>query len=268
MARLGERMIHDALTALETWDAQGVRVPRVGVNFSNAELCDPRLVDRVAWELDRFELTPDRLVVEVLETVVAGRSEDVVIRNLAGLARLGCCLDLDDFGTGHASHHLDPPLLHRADQDRPQLRHPHRRGRRAAAHGLGDPHHGRAAGPRHARRGGRDRGRAGDAGAARLRPRAGLRHRPADARDATRWPGSAPGRAARAARRRAGSRRSDRRPGRAARLAALSWPSGPATAPEPPPLSRCRPVSRGVGSTAMVAPRAGASRGWPMRRSI
>jgi EAL domain-containing protein (putative c-di-GMP-specific phosphodiesterase class I) len=26
-----------------------------------------------------------------------------VIRNLAGLARLGCCLDLDDFGTGQAS---------------------------------------------------------------------------------------------------------------------------------------------------------------------
>jgi EAL domain-containing protein (putative c-di-GMP-specific phosphodiesterase class I) len=60
-------------------------------------------VDRIEWELDRHELTPDRLVIEVLETVVANRSEDVVIRNLAGLARLGCCLDLDDFGTGHAS---------------------------------------------------------------------------------------------------------------------------------------------------------------------
>jgi EAL domain-containing protein (putative c-di-GMP-specific phosphodiesterase class I) len=60
-------------------------------------------VDRIGWELDRFELTPDRLVVEVLETVVATKAEDVVIRNLAGLARLGCCLDLDDFGTGHAS---------------------------------------------------------------------------------------------------------------------------------------------------------------------
>lgn len=103
MGRLGERMIHDSLQALRTWDAQGITVPRVGVNFSMPELCDPRLVDRIGWELDRFELSPDRLVVEVLETVVAGRSDDVVIRNLAGLARLGCCLDLDDFGTGHAS---------------------------------------------------------------------------------------------------------------------------------------------------------------------
>lgn len=103
MSRLGETMIHDALSALRDWEGAGIHVPRIGVNFSNEELCDPRLVDRIGWELDRFELTPDRLVVEVLETVVATRAEDVVIRNLAGLARLGCCLDLDDFGTGHAS---------------------------------------------------------------------------------------------------------------------------------------------------------------------
>lgn len=103
MHRLGETMIRDGLAALRHWEDQGFRIPRVGVNFSSEELSDPRLVDRIGWELDRHELTPDRLVIEVLETVVANRSEDVVIRNLAGLARLGCCLDLDDFGTGHAS---------------------------------------------------------------------------------------------------------------------------------------------------------------------
>lgn len=103
MDRLGEIMIHDALSALRHWEDRGFHIPRVGVNFSNQELCDPRLVDRIGWELDRYDLTPNRLVIEVLETVVAGRSEDVVIRNLSGLARLGCCLDLDDFGTGHAS---------------------------------------------------------------------------------------------------------------------------------------------------------------------
>jgi diguanylate cyclase (GGDEF)-like protein len=101
--RLGEAMVRESLAALRHWDGLGLRIPRVGVNFSNAELSDPGLVDRIGWELDSFDLTPDRLVIEVLETVVANRAEDVVIRNLAGLARLGCCLDLDDFGTGHAS---------------------------------------------------------------------------------------------------------------------------------------------------------------------
>ena len=103
MERLGEVMTRDALTALQAWEIAGHHIPHVGVNFSTAELRSPNLVDHVAWSLDRFDLTPDRLVVEVLETVVAGQSEDCVIRNLSGLAHLGCCLDLDDFGTGHAS---------------------------------------------------------------------------------------------------------------------------------------------------------------------
>ena len=103
MGRLGERMIIEALEAIRHWDANGFDIPRIGVNFSSDELCDPRLVDRICWELDRYDLAADRLVVEVLETVVASKIDDVVIRNLAGLARLGCCLDLDDFGTGNAS---------------------------------------------------------------------------------------------------------------------------------------------------------------------
>ncbi|WP_341214230.1 bifunctional diguanylate cyclase/phosphodiesterase [uncultured Limimaricola sp.] len=103
MGRLGEVMVQDGLNALRLWDAAGIEVPHVAINFSQAELADPRLVDRLAWELDRFDLQPGRLAVEVLETVVAQRVEDVVIRNLSGLSGLGCRLDLDDFGTGHAA---------------------------------------------------------------------------------------------------------------------------------------------------------------------
>jgi diguanylate cyclase (GGDEF)-like protein len=65
MTRLGERMLCAALSALRDWEREGLHIPCVGVNFSNAELCDPRLVERIAWELDRFGLTADRLVVEV-----------------------------------------------------------------------------------------------------------------------------------------------------------------------------------------------------------
>jgi diguanylate cyclase (GGDEF)-like protein len=103
LARLGEVMLHAGLSALQRWDGEGLVVPRIGVNFSPFELSDPRLTDRIMWELDRFDLAPERLVIEVLETVVAARSGDMVMQNLAGLARLGCRLDLDDFGTGSAS---------------------------------------------------------------------------------------------------------------------------------------------------------------------
>jgi EAL domain-containing protein (putative c-di-GMP-specific phosphodiesterase class I) len=75
----------------------------VGVNFSTEELRSPQLVDRLAMTLDTRDIAPHRLVIEVLETVVARCADDQVARNLAGLSRLGCGIDLDDFGTGYAS---------------------------------------------------------------------------------------------------------------------------------------------------------------------
>jgi diguanylate cyclase len=101
--RLGEVILYHALTALSRWDQAGLGVPTVAVNFSAQELRNPRLAERLKWELDRFDLEPKRLSVEVLENVVAETDNDVIVANIAALSRLGCGIDLDDFGTGHAS---------------------------------------------------------------------------------------------------------------------------------------------------------------------
>jgi len=68
-----------------------------------AELSDPALVERITWELDRFDLSANRLSVEILEDVVSNKSDDIIAKNVAELQRMGCKIDLDDFGTGHAS---------------------------------------------------------------------------------------------------------------------------------------------------------------------
>ncbi len=101
--RLGEVMLYHSLTALKAWDASGVHVPCVGVNFSGSELSNPRLAEKVKWELDRFDLTPDRLAVEILETVVSSSPSDTITRNIRAMSEMGCHIDLDDFGTGNAS---------------------------------------------------------------------------------------------------------------------------------------------------------------------
>lgn len=103
LERLAEIMIYHSFTALKAWDSAGLNVPHVGVNFSGSELSNPKLVDKVRWELDRFDLTPERLTVEVLETVVTDNTDDTITRNINALTKLGCRIDLDDFGTGHAS---------------------------------------------------------------------------------------------------------------------------------------------------------------------
>jgi EAL domain-containing protein (putative c-di-GMP-specific phosphodiesterase class I) len=126
-------MLSNALVALTRWDKAGFRVPTVGVNFSSDELRNPRLADKLKWELDRFDLSPERLSVEVLETVMATDDHAVIVRNITALARLGCRIDLDDFGTGHTSitnirrfavHRLkiDRSFVTRVDQDRDQQR--------------------------------------------------------------------------------------------------------------------------------------------------
>lgn len=103
MERLGEVMLDRSLDALRGWDEAGLRVPSISVNFSGDELRSADLVDRIQWTLDRFGLEPERLTVEVLETVVSGTEDDAMTRNLHRLAALGCGIDLDDFGTGNAS---------------------------------------------------------------------------------------------------------------------------------------------------------------------
>ncbi|MCF2872912.1 GGDEF domain-containing phosphodiesterase [Octadecabacter sp. G9-8] len=103
MQQLGDTMIKQAIQALTFWDKSGLKVPRIGVNFSTHELRNPRLVDRIAMHLDVSNIAPERLVIEVLETVIASEGDDDIIGNLAALADLGCGIDLDDFGTGYAS---------------------------------------------------------------------------------------------------------------------------------------------------------------------
>lgn len=103
LERLAEVMMYHSFRALKQWDAAGAEVPQVGVNFTGSDLSNPRLLEKVKWDLDRFELTPDRLAIEVLETVVASAPDDMTTRNINALGDLGCRIDLDDFGTGNAS---------------------------------------------------------------------------------------------------------------------------------------------------------------------
>jgi EAL domain-containing protein (putative c-di-GMP-specific phosphodiesterase class I) len=101
--RIGEVVLDRSLQALMAWDAAGFHVPKVGVNFALAQLRDPRLIEKIKWEVERQDIDPGRLAIEVLETVLIKSDTDLVVRNLRGLASAGFEIELDDFGTGHAS---------------------------------------------------------------------------------------------------------------------------------------------------------------------
>ncbi|WP_417263766.1 putative bifunctional diguanylate cyclase/phosphodiesterase [Celeribacter sp.] len=103
LERLNEIVLYHALMAIKTWDKAGFHVASVAVNFSPTDLANPKIVDKIRWELDRFELEPSRLSVEILESVISSSDNDTISRNIWALKEMGCGIDLDDYGTGHAS---------------------------------------------------------------------------------------------------------------------------------------------------------------------
>ena len=127
--RLSRLVLRQALEALARWEAEGLEMPVIAVNFTGSDLRAPDLARHIRRELDHFGLSPRRLVIEVLETVCAMGEEDQLINNLTRLEAMGCGIDLDDFGTGYASfaslrrlpvHRLkiDGAYIHQIDQDR------------------------------------------------------------------------------------------------------------------------------------------------------
>jgi diguanylate cyclase (GGDEF)-like protein len=76
--------------------------PTMAVNLSARNLMDARLIEDVMAILDRYELPPSRLILEITETVIVSELE-VVEQVLTGLRARGVQLSVDDFGTGFSS---------------------------------------------------------------------------------------------------------------------------------------------------------------------
>jgi EAL domain-containing protein (putative c-di-GMP-specific phosphodiesterase class I) len=74
----------------------------VAVNVSGQELRDPKLVARVAASLERHQIAPSRLCLEITETALIGELNDAN-RVIDSLTTLGVQVALDDFGTGYST---------------------------------------------------------------------------------------------------------------------------------------------------------------------
>ncbi|RZU72386.1 diguanylate cyclase/phosphodiesterase [Micromonospora kangleipakensis] len=96
-----EAILDQALIAAGSWRAAGFDLP-VSVNVSPRSLLDARFPGAVLARLRAHDLPPDRLVLELTETLTLSQL-DVVDRVLSRLRDSGVRLALDDFGTGYSS---------------------------------------------------------------------------------------------------------------------------------------------------------------------
>lgn len=102
VADVGWFVLEEACRQLAAWDKVGFRLDRMGVNLFSAQFRAPDFKQRVLAALDRHGLQPERIELEITETI-ALRQDDGAITPLRELRGLGIGLAFDDFGTGFAS---------------------------------------------------------------------------------------------------------------------------------------------------------------------
>jgi EAL domain-containing protein (putative c-di-GMP-specific phosphodiesterase class I) len=86
---------------LHAWQTSGLDV-RMAVNLSARLLSDHKLPDRLASQLVNAGVTPDKLTLEITETMLL-RDRARALKTLTQLHALGVGLSIDDFGTGYSS---------------------------------------------------------------------------------------------------------------------------------------------------------------------
>lgn len=99
---VGEWALRSACEQIVAWDRAGISGFTVSVNMSGYQLRDDETVDKVAAILEETGVKPNRLVIEITESVLIDDS-DFTRRRIAALRALGLSLAIDDFGTGYSS---------------------------------------------------------------------------------------------------------------------------------------------------------------------
>ncbi|WP_037382886.1 putative bifunctional diguanylate cyclase/phosphodiesterase [Sinorhizobium americanum] len=98
MGEIGEWVLDQACRQAVTWPTHFT----VAVNLSPAEFLRKGLTDRVAHILDSADLPPERLELEITETVLLERTTNN-LDTLHTLEVMGVRISLDDFGTHYSS---------------------------------------------------------------------------------------------------------------------------------------------------------------------
>jgi EAL domain-containing protein (putative c-di-GMP-specific phosphodiesterase class I) len=101
---IGRWVLREACRQGREWQLESPAntAPTISVNVSARQLADPNFAHDVASALADTRLPPDRLILEITETVLMSNTTSVVDR-LHELKALGVRLAIDDFGTGYCN---------------------------------------------------------------------------------------------------------------------------------------------------------------------
>ncbi len=100
---LGHWVLQTACAQLALWAARPEMAHlTIAVNLSSRQLKLPNFVDEVQAILDHHGANPQRLKLELTESVLVHDVEDIIVK-MTALKAVGVGFSLDDFGTGYSS---------------------------------------------------------------------------------------------------------------------------------------------------------------------
>jgi EAL domain-containing protein (putative c-di-GMP-specific phosphodiesterase class I) len=102
IVELGEWILREACTFNKSLESMGYNDLIVSVNISSVQMKRTGFIDMVGSILEETGLNPNRLELEITESIIVSSISDVSSL-LKGLQDIGVRISLDDFGTGYSS---------------------------------------------------------------------------------------------------------------------------------------------------------------------
>ncbi len=100
---IGDWMLKQVCAQLQAWRADArTRALTLSINVSARQFLQPDFIEQVRERIADFGIDATRLKLELNESVVLGRVDQIIAR-MRALRELGVGFSLDDFGTGYSS---------------------------------------------------------------------------------------------------------------------------------------------------------------------
>ncbi|QNB08479.1 EAL domain-containing protein [Herbaspirillum frisingense] len=99
---IGAWVLDEACRQMHEWLTLGYADWKIAVNLSAVQFADPHLLEVVRGALERHQLPPQSLTLEVTESTAMHDTEASLL-TLQKIADLGVEISIDDFGTGYSS---------------------------------------------------------------------------------------------------------------------------------------------------------------------
>lgn len=102
VAPLGKWVLESVCQQLKSWSKHSLSLVPISINISPKQFNDPGLVESIRRTLEKYELDPQWLKIEITENCIA-QDQKRFSQTLEELNRLGLKTAVDDFGSGYSN---------------------------------------------------------------------------------------------------------------------------------------------------------------------